>query len=170
MTSTKQNAKAELPLPVLGDMACPRCGKNMKSGFVLGHIVPPRWAEVLGGRTIYYGVPLLKPVSAGRKLPPAEYLSLPARRCHGCHIGVFAFDNDAAEDPLRDSLVVWLAALVFSLLFAALIGIVSFVEWWRTAALWQLLRVGIIMLLVAIALVAAIRVVKIRGNRTRNAA
>lgn len=89
-------------------LRCPSCGGTVESGFLLGHYTRLRWSAETPGMTILQGVPLAE--RPKRFWLSREFLfrspNLPAARCPKCKIGLFAYTNDAAEVPGRDTFVV----------------------------------------------------------------
>ncbi len=92
----------------LAALRCPNCGGAIESGFLLGQHSRLRWSAENPGITILQGVPLA--VRPKRFWLSKEFLfrspNLPAARCPNCKIGLFAYTNDAAEVPGRDTFVV----------------------------------------------------------------
>jgi hypothetical protein len=99
----------------LDTLQCPSCGGALEDGFLLGQYSRLRWSASAPGITILQGIPLA--VRPKRFWLSKEFLfrspNLPAARCANCKIGLFAYTNDAAEMPGRDT---FFAHAIFGLL------------------------------------------------------
>lgn len=103
------------PSAELDTLKCPSCGGVLENGFLLGQYSRLRWSATAPGITILQGIPLA--VRPKRFWLSKEFLfrspNLPGARCAKCKIGLFAYTNDAAEMPGRDT---FFAHAIFGLL------------------------------------------------------
>jgi hypothetical protein len=102
---------------------CPACGGPLEQGYLLGKQSRIRWSVSPRGMTILHGIPLIR-LEDGfwRKRQWWSYApSIPASRCTACRLAVFAYNNDAQENPANERRAsVTIGILLF--LVAATIG------------------------------------------------
>lgn len=83
---------------------CPRCGRALQPGYLLGKQNRIRWSTSPKGMTIFHGVPLMQRQRdfwrSGKWW--CNCPNIPAARCEHCRLVLFQYNHDARENPTRE--------------------------------------------------------------------
>ena len=128
---------------------CPKCGGELRPGYVLGKHNRIRWSVSSKGVTIFHGVPLIKLKkniwSNWRNWLYAP--NIPAKRCENCKLVIFTYDNEETENPKKEF---YTSSIMAGLLIMSglIFGIAAIV--WDILSFKNMLPLRLLFLVVAI--------------------